>query len=155
MPLCCMYTEKFTSNSASGHCVHSHFTLYTLHTPQQLLQLVITDIAIVLVTWNSVFQYSNKGLLFFWLLSVSLAIIAFCFLVATFFSRAKVSTTCDSPLSVKVTCHISLFVLLYRLSVQIVLCFQTTVPYRGRYVARPVDKRSTVSEGLCHYSAVQ
>jgi hypothetical protein len=66
-------------------------TAHTIHTTQQLLQLVITDIAIVVLTRNSVFQYSNKSLLFFWLLSVSLAIIAFCFLVATFFSRAKVS----------------------------------------------------------------
>jgi hypothetical protein len=61
-----------------------------LELASQLGQLLLTDVAILLVVRGSVFRYSDKALVLAWLAAVSLATTAFCFLVATFFSRAKV-----------------------------------------------------------------
>lgn len=54
------------------------------------LQWVISNILIVLAVRTSVFKYSNKWLVMLWLEAVSLAIMAFCFLISTFFSRYAV-----------------------------------------------------------------
>lgn len=42
---------------------------------------------IMLVVSSSVFRYSNKILVFMWLEAVVLALMGFCFLVSTFFSK--------------------------------------------------------------------
>lgn len=54
-----------------------------------LLQMTVVAILIVLVTATSVFQYSNKFYVFIYFEAFSLAVINFCFLLATFFSKAK------------------------------------------------------------------
>ena len=46
-------------------------------------------ILIVLVTASSVFEYSNKVLVFIFLESYSLAIMSMCFLFASLFSKAR------------------------------------------------------------------
>lgn len=51
------------------------------------MQWIVTSILVLVVVRDSVFQYSNKVLVFAWLEAVSLALTAFCFLVSTFFSR--------------------------------------------------------------------
>ena len=55
-------------------------------------QLLLVSILITLVTSTSVFVYSDKFLVFIYFMAFSLAIMNFCFLLATFFSRAKVAS---------------------------------------------------------------
>jgi len=57
-----------------------------------LLQMAIVSILIVLVTMSSVFEYSDKFLVFLYFMAFSLAVINMCFLMATFFSRSKVAS---------------------------------------------------------------
>jgi hypothetical protein len=52
-------------------------------------QLTIMVILITLVTSTSVFEYSNKVLVFIFLESYSLAIMSMCFLFASIFSKAR------------------------------------------------------------------
>lgn len=56
-------------------------------------QWFVTNILIMLVVRNSVFRFSNHGLVFLWLEAVSLSVVAFCFLISTFFSRSKTAAT--------------------------------------------------------------
>ena len=64
----------------------------------QAVQLLLSDVLIVLVVRTSVFEYSDELLVFGWLVAVSLALVAFCFLVSAFFSRAKTAATLGSIL---------------------------------------------------------
>jgi ATP-binding cassette subfamily A (ABC1) protein 3 len=57
-----------------------------------LVQMAVVSILIVLVTSSSVFQYSDKFLVFIYFMSFSLSIMCLCFLMATWFSRAKVAS---------------------------------------------------------------
>ena len=57
-----------------------------------VLQMTIVSILITLVTGDTVFEYSNKVLVFIYFEVFSLAIINMCFLMATFFSRSKVAS---------------------------------------------------------------
>lgn len=57
-----------------------------------VLQMTIVSILIVLVTMSSVFEYSDKFLVFIYFMAFSLAVINMCFLMATFFSRSKVAS---------------------------------------------------------------
>jgi hypothetical protein len=57
-----------------------------------LSQLLFVSILITLVTATSVFEYSDKFLVFIYFAAFSFAIMNFCFLIATFFSRAKVAS---------------------------------------------------------------
>lgn len=57
-----------------------------------LLQLLLVSLLITLVTSTTVFEYSDKFLVFIYFGAFSLAIMNFCFLMATFFSRAKVAS---------------------------------------------------------------
>ncbi|CAM9333504.1 unnamed protein product, partial [Choristocarpus tenellus] len=63
-----------------------------------MTQWLVTNILIVWVTSGSVFLYSNKWLLLVWLSSVSIAVLAFCFLLSTLFSRSKTAATLGSVL---------------------------------------------------------
>ncbi|CAM9716859.1 unnamed protein product, partial [Chrysoparadoxa australica] len=58
-----------------------------------ILQLVLTDFLILLSVKESTFKYSDNLLVFFWLVSVSFAIVMYCFLLSTFFSRARTAAT--------------------------------------------------------------
>lgn len=60
------------------------------------VQWIVTNILILLVVNNSVFRYSNHWLVFLWLEAVALAVMAFCFLISTFFSRSKTAATLGS-----------------------------------------------------------
>lgn len=60
------------------------------------VQWIATNILILLVVNNSVFRYSNHWLVFLWLEAVALAVMAFCFLISTFFSRSKTAATLGS-----------------------------------------------------------
>ena len=57
-----------------------------------LTQLLIVSVLITLVTSTTVFEYSDKFLVFIYFAAFSFAIMNFCFLMATFFSRAKVAS---------------------------------------------------------------
>lgn len=59
-------------------------------------QWVVTNVLILLVVWDSVFRYSDHWLVFVWLQAVALAVMAFCFLISTFFSRSKTAATLGS-----------------------------------------------------------
>lgn len=59
-------------------------------------QWVVTNLLILLVVWDSVFRYSDHWLVFVWLEAVALAVMAFCFLISTFFSRSKTAATLGS-----------------------------------------------------------
>lgn len=54
-----------------------------------LFQFTIVSILITLVTADNVFEYSNKFIVFLFFEVFSLAIINFCFLLATLFSKSK------------------------------------------------------------------
>lgn len=60
------------------------------------LQWIVTNVLILLVVNNSVFRYSNNWLVFLWLEAVALAVMAFCFLISTFFSRSRTAATLGS-----------------------------------------------------------
>lgn len=60
------------------------------------VQWIITNILIMIVVSSSVFRYSNGWLVMLWLEAVALSVIAFCFLVSTFFSRSKTAATLGS-----------------------------------------------------------
>eukprot|EP01031_Cornospumella_fuschlensis_P022275 gene22275-27238_t len=57
-----------------------------------VLQMTVVSILITLITATSVFEYSNKLLVFIYFESFSLAVIMMCFLLATFFSRSKAAS---------------------------------------------------------------
>lgn len=59
-------------------------------------QWVVTNLLILFVVWDSVFRYSDHWLVFVWLEAVALAVMAFCFLISTFFSRSKTAATLGS-----------------------------------------------------------
>ncbi|CAM9094590.1 unnamed protein product, partial [Laminaria digitata] len=59
-------------------------------------QWLVTNILVLLVVRTSVFRYSNKWLVFLWLEAVALSVMAFCFLLSTFFSRSKTAATLGS-----------------------------------------------------------
>jgi hypothetical protein len=54
-----------------------------------LFQFTIVSILITLATAGNVFEYSNKFIVFIFFEVFSLAIINFCFLLATLFSKSK------------------------------------------------------------------
>lgn len=54
-----------------------------------LLQMTLVSILITLITATSVFEYSNKFLVFLYFEAFSLAVINLCFLLSSFFSRSK------------------------------------------------------------------
>jgi ATP-binding cassette subfamily A (ABC1) protein 3 len=56
------------------------------------LQLTLVSALITLVTSTSVFEYSDKVLVFIYFLAFSFAIMNFCFMLSTFFSRSKVAS---------------------------------------------------------------
>lgn len=60
------------------------------------VQWVVTNVLIMLVVRTSVFRYSNHWLVFLWLETVALSVMAFCFLMSTFFSRSKTAATLGS-----------------------------------------------------------
>ncbi|CBJ29591.1 conserved unknown protein [Ectocarpus siliculosus] len=60
------------------------------------VQWVVTNVLIMLVVRTSVFRYSNHWLVFLWLEAVALSVMAFCFLMSTFFSRSKTAATLGS-----------------------------------------------------------
>ncbi len=57
-----------------------------------VLQMTLVSVLITLVTGGSVFEYSNKVLVFLYFEVFSLAVIALCFLLATLFSRSKTAS---------------------------------------------------------------
>ena len=57
-----------------------------------LLQMTLVCVLITLVTASSVFQYSDKVLIFFYFEAFSLAVISMCFLLATLFSSSKAAS---------------------------------------------------------------
>jgi ATP-binding cassette, subfamily A (ABC1), member 3 len=57
-----------------------------------LIHMSLVSILIVLVTSTTVFEYSDKFLVFIYFMAFSLAVINMCFLMATFFSRSKVAS---------------------------------------------------------------
>lgn len=57
-----------------------------------LFQLTLVAILITMVTSGSVFEYSNNILVFIFFEAFSIAIVSFCFFLATFFSRSKVAS---------------------------------------------------------------
>lgn len=59
-------------------------------------QWVVTNLLILFVVWDSVFRYSDHWLVFVWLEAVALAVMAFCFLISTLFSRSKTAATLGS-----------------------------------------------------------
>jgi hypothetical protein len=56
------------------------------------LQLTLVSLLITLVTSTSVFEYSNKVLVFIYFMAFSFAIMNFCFMLSTFFSRSKIAS---------------------------------------------------------------
>ncbi|CAN0429001.1 unnamed protein product, partial [Hapterophycus canaliculatus] len=60
------------------------------------VQWIVTNVLIMAVVSSSVFRYSNGWLVFLWLEAVALAVMAFCFLISTFFSRSKTAATLGS-----------------------------------------------------------
>ncbi|CAM9424100.1 unnamed protein product, partial [Ectocarpus fasciculatus] len=60
------------------------------------VQWIVTNVLIMLVVRTSVFRYSNHWLVFLWLEAVALSVMAFCFLMSTFFSRSKTAATLGS-----------------------------------------------------------
>lgn len=57
-----------------------------------LVQLLLSCLLITIATSSTVFEYSNKLLVFFFFAFFSIASISLCFLLATCFSRAKVAS---------------------------------------------------------------
>mmetsp|Transcript_26423 Transcript_26423/g.39214 ORF Transcript_26423/g.39214 Transcript_26423/m.39214 type:complete len:1955 (+) Transcript_26423:136-6000(+) len=55
-------------------------------------QMALVSLLIVLVTMTSVFEYSDKFLVFIYFMAFSLAVINMCFLMSTFFSRSKIAS---------------------------------------------------------------
>jgi ATP-binding cassette, subfamily A (ABC1), member 3 len=56
------------------------------------IQMSLVSLLIVLVTSTTVFEYSDKILVFLYFFAFSLAVINMCFLMAPFFSRSKVAS---------------------------------------------------------------
>lgn len=53
------------------------------------LQMALTSALIVLITGPSIFEHSDKGLVFLYFMAFSMAIMMFCFLISTLFDKAK------------------------------------------------------------------
>ena len=57
------------------------------------LIFIVTSILITVITANNVFQYSNKGYIFFFFLLAQLSFFSFCLLVSSVFSQSRVGST--------------------------------------------------------------